>query len=199
MAQPQQWREPSSPEDTHSPQPPQQRELSSPTSLKIPPEMQAMIHVEYGPSKKSDASITALDLTEDTSLPLNPQFHHLLLMNLESLTFKLARHRSQTQIPSLMIKFSWILTLKNGRKALTRKSHSWKAKTHGLKFQLQKPLPRFFQAHGYFVTRELLQESSPSSRQDIVSDVIYTEDIPETYAPVVSWITIRLVLVFTLT
>ena len=75
-----------------------------------------------------------------------------------------------------MIKFSWIQTLKNGRKAPTRKSHRWKAKR--LKFQLQKPLPRFFQAHGYSITRELLKESSPSSRQDIVRGDL-PEDIPE--------------------
>ena len=31
------------------------------------------------PSKKSYASIAALDLTEDTPLPLNPQLHRLLL------------------------------------------------------------------------------------------------------------------------
>ena len=31
------------------------------------------------PSKKSNASIAALDLNEDTSLPLNPHLHHLLL------------------------------------------------------------------------------------------------------------------------
>ena len=72
-----------------------------------------------------------------------------------------------------MIKFSWIQTLKNRRNAPTRKSHSWKAKTHGLKFQLQKPLPRFFQTHGYFVAREPLQEALASSRQDIVSEVTY--------------------------
>ena len=34
------------------------------------------------PSKKSYASIAALDLTEDTSLPLNSQLHHLLLTEL---------------------------------------------------------------------------------------------------------------------
>ena len=34
------------------------------------------------PSKKSYASITALDLTEDTSPPLNPHLHHLLLTGL---------------------------------------------------------------------------------------------------------------------
>ena len=72
-----------------------------------------------------------------------------------------------------MIKFSWIQTLKNERKTPTKKSHNWKAKTHELKFQLQKPLPRFFQGHGYFMTRELLQESSPSSSLDIVSEVTY--------------------------
>ena len=49
------------------------------TSLTIPLDMQAAIHVEHGPSKKSYASIAALDLTEDTSLPLNPHLHHLLL------------------------------------------------------------------------------------------------------------------------
>ena len=31
------------------------------------------------PSKKSYASIAALDLNESTSLPLNPDLHHLLL------------------------------------------------------------------------------------------------------------------------
>ena len=34
------------------------------------------------PSKTSYASIAALDLTGDTSLPLNPQLHHLLLTEL---------------------------------------------------------------------------------------------------------------------
>ena len=34
------------------------------------------------PSKKSYASIAALDLTEDTSPPLNPHLHHLLLTGL---------------------------------------------------------------------------------------------------------------------
>ena len=34
------------------------------------------------PSKKSYASIEALDLTENTSLPLNPQLHYLLLIQL---------------------------------------------------------------------------------------------------------------------
>ena len=34
------------------------------------------------PSKTSYASIAALDLTGDASLPLNPQLHHLLLTEL---------------------------------------------------------------------------------------------------------------------
>ena len=34
------------------------------------------------PSKKSSGCITALDLTEDTSLPLHPHLHHLLLTEL---------------------------------------------------------------------------------------------------------------------
>ena len=51
-------------------------------SSKIPKDMQSMIDVEHGPSKKSYASIVDLDLTEDTSLPLNPQLHHHLLTEL---------------------------------------------------------------------------------------------------------------------
>ena len=49
------------------------------TSLKIPPDMQAKIYVDMDPSKKSYASIAALDLNENISLPLNAHLHHLLL------------------------------------------------------------------------------------------------------------------------
>ena len=124
--------------------------------------MQGKIHVEHGPSKKSYVSVAALDLTEDTSLPLNPNLHHLLLTELGITDIQAYKAALSDQIPSLMIKFSWIQTSMNGRTAPTRKSHSWKAKTHGLKFQLQKPLPRFFLTHGYFIAGELPQESSAS-------------------------------------
>ena len=42
-----------------------------------------------------------------------------------------------------------------------------------LKFQLQKLPRRFFQVHGYSVSRELPQESEPSSRCDTVFEVYY--------------------------
>ena len=160
----------SRPEDTLSPQQPQQRDPSSPTLQRSHRTCKQSSMLNMDPTKKSYASIAASDLTEDTSL-LN--FITFSSLNLESLIFKLARQPSQTQITSLMIKFSCIQTFLNRRKAPTRKSHNWKAKTHGLKFQLQKPLPTCFQAHGYFIVRELQQESSPISRQDSVSEVTY--------------------------
>ena len=121
------------------------------------------------PSKKSYLSIAALDLTEDTSLPLNPQLHYLFLTEHGITDIKACK--AALSDPDTLTYDQVFLdpALKNGRKVPTRKSHNCKAKTHGLKFQPKKPLPRFFQAHGYLVTRELLQESSPSSRQDIVS------------------------------
>ena len=124
------------------------------------------------PSKTSYASSAALDfLTQDTSLPLNPQFHHLLLIELGITDIQawLATHSDPDTLTYDQVLLDQ--TLKNGRKVPTRKSHSWKAKAHGLKLQLQKSLPRFFQAHGHFIARELLQESSPNSSQDIVSEV----------------------------
>ena len=100
------------------------------------------------PSKKSYASIAALNLTENTSLPLNPQLHHLLLTELGITDIQACNAALSDPDTLTNDQVSWIQTLKNGRKAHPRKSHSWKAKTHGLKFELQKPLPRFVQAHG---------------------------------------------------
>ena len=173
LAQPQQQREPSSPEDTHSPQTPQQREPSSPHLQRShwTCKQQSMFNMD--PSKKSYASIAALDLTEDTSFLLNPQLHHLLLTEL-----------GITDIQTCKAALSDPDTLTHDQVLLDPDIEEWKKSTHKeitqleskdtwLKFQLQKPLPRFFQAHGYFITRELLQESTPSSRQDIVSEVTY--------------------------
>ena len=39
-------------------------------------------NLNMDPSKKSYASIVALDLTDKTSLPLNPHLHHILLTEL---------------------------------------------------------------------------------------------------------------------
>ena len=126
-------------------------------------------------SKKSYASIAAFDLNEPTSLPHSPHLHHLFLNELgitdiQACKAALSDSDTLTYDQDLWNKSA---ALKNGRKVPRRKSHSWKAKIHGMKFQLQKPLPRFFQAHGYSVTRELRQESQPSSRQDIVFEVTY--------------------------
>ena len=82
LAQPQQKMDPSRLEDTHSPQPPQQREPSSPTLQTSHWTCKQRSMLNMDPFKKSYASIAALDLTEDTSFPLNPHLHHLLLTEL---------------------------------------------------------------------------------------------------------------------
>ena len=68
-------------------------------------------------SKKSYASIAALDLTEDTSLPLNPHLHHLLLTELGITDIQACKAALSDPNTPLMIKFSWIQTWKKGREA----------------------------------------------------------------------------------
>ena len=70
------------------------------------------------PSKKSYTSIASLDMTEDTSLPLNPQLHRLLLTEVGITDIQACKAAL-----SRMIKLSWIYSLKNGRKVPARKSH----------------------------------------------------------------------------
>ena len=86
--------------------------------------MQAMFNVNMDPSKKTSASIAALDLNEATSLPLNHHLHHLLLSKFGITNIQACKAALQDQTPSLMIKCSQIQTLKNGRKVHTMKSHS---------------------------------------------------------------------------
>ena len=118
-------------------------------------DIQVKIHVEYGPLQNFYASIVVIDLTEDTSLLLNPQLHPLLLASKAALSD-----------PD---------TLAYDQVLLDPDIEEWKKSTHKEITQLEskdtlvevatsEATPRFFQAHGYFVARELLQESSPSSR-----------------------------------
>ena len=143
--------------------------------------MQAKIHVEHGPFKKSYASIADLDLTEDTSLPLNPHLYYLLVTDLGITDIQPCK--AALSDPDTLTYDQALLDpdIEEWKKVPTKKSPSWKAKTHGLKSQLQKPLPRFFQAYGYLVTKELLQESSPSSRQDIVSEETHKKTYPKPF------------------
>ena len=66
-------------EATHSPKAPQQRDPSSPTLQLSQQTHNQRSMLTMDPSKKSYASIEALDLSKATSLPLNPHLHHLLL------------------------------------------------------------------------------------------------------------------------
>ena len=82
------------------------------------------------PSKKSYASIAALDLTEDTPLPLNHQLPHLFLTEIEITDIQACR--AALSDPDTLTYDQVLLDpdMKNGRKVPTMKSHSWKAKTH---------------------------------------------------------------------
>ena len=154
-------------------------------SSKIPLDMQAKIHVEHGPFKKSYASIADLDLTEDTSLPLNPHLYYLLDTDLGITDIQPCK--AALSDPDTLTSDQVLLDpdIEEWNKVPTKKSPSWKAKTHGLKSQLQKPLPRFFQAHGI-----LLQESSYRNHHKFKARYCVRrdpqEDIPETFSPVVS-------------
>ena len=88
-------------------------------SSMIPPDMPPTICAEHGPSKMSYTSITDLDLTEDTSLPLNPQLHHLLLTELEI-----------TDIQACKAALSDPDTLTNDQVLLDPDIEEWKKSTH---------------------------------------------------------------------
>ena len=199
MAQPQQQREPSRPEDTHSPQPPQQREPSSPTLRRSHRTCKQRSMLNVDPSKKSYASIAALDLTEDTSLPLNPQLHHLLLTEL-----------GITDIQACKAALSDPDTLSYDQVLLDPDIEEWKKSAHKEITQLESK-DTWVELPTSEVTSKILpgawvfcHERAPTGiitkfkeRYCVGGDL--QEDIPETYAPVVSQSTIRLVLVFTLT
>ena len=132
--------------------------------------------------------------------------------NLESLTFKLARQHSQTQTPLLMTKFSQIQILKNGRKCQqgyhTARMQCWKnrfIRSRGKKSDTWVEVPTLE------ATSKILPGTWVSCHKRDPTGIIskfetrycvqgdLQDETPETYAPVVSWSTIRLVLVFTLT
>ena len=182
-------------EKPHMAQPQQQRAHSS----KIPLDVQAKIHVEHGPSKKSYVSIAALDLTEDTSLPLNPHLHHLLLTEL-----------GITDIQACKAALSDPDTLTYDQVLFDPDIEEWKKSTHKEVTQLEskdtwvevptseatsKILPGTWVFHCKRAPTRFITKFK--ARYCVRGDL--QEDIPETYAPVVSWSTIRLVLVFTLT
>ena len=128
------------------------------------------------PSKKSYASSIALDLTEATSLPLNSHLHHLLLTKF-GITNIQAFHPALSDPDTLtydrVLLDPDIPTSESTSKILpgTWVFHCKRAPTGIItKFKAR------------YCVRGHLQQY-----------------IPESYAPVVSWSTIRLVLVFTLT
>ena len=130
-----------------------------------------MIHVEHGPLKRSYASVAALDCTEDTSLPLNPQLHHLLLTEL-----------GITDIQASKAALSDPLTY--DQVLMDPDIEQWKKRTHKEITQLEskdtwvevptsEATSKILPGTWYCIARELLQESSPSSREHIVSEVTY--------------------------
>ena len=151
------------------------------------------------PSKKSYASITALDLTEDTSLPLNPHLHHLLLTEL-----------GITDIQACQAALSDPNTHTYNQVLLDPDIEEWKKSTHKEITHLESK-DTWVEVPTSEATSKILlgtwafhQKRAPTviitkikARYCVRGDL--QEDIQETYAPVVSWSTIRLVLVFTLT
>ena len=156
-----------------------------------------MLNVD--PSKKSYASIAALDLTEDTSLPLNPQLHHLLLTEL-----------GITDIQACKAALSDPDTLTYDQVLLDPDIEEWKKSTHK-EITQQESKETWVEVPTSEATSNFLpgtwvfhHKRAPTgiiakfkARYFVRDDL--QKDIPETYAPVVSWSTIRLVLVFTLT
>ena len=161
--------------------------------------MQATIYVEHGPSKKSYASSAVLDLTLDTSLPLNPQPHHLLLTEL-----------GITDIQACKAALSNPDTLTYDRVLSDPDIEEWKKSAHKEITQLESK-DTWVEVPTSEATSKILQGTwvfchkrgrtgiiaKFKARYCVRGDI--HEEIPETYAPVVSWSTIRLVLVFTLT
>ena len=106
------------------------------------------------PSKKSYASVAVLDLNESTSFPINPHLHHLLLTKFGITDIQACK--ASLSDPDTLTYDQVLLDpdIEDWKKSAHKKSHSLKAKTHGLKFQLQKQPPIFFQVDGYSVTRD---------------------------------------------
>ena len=140
-------------------------------------------------------SIAALDLTEDTSLPLNPQLHHLLLTEL-----------GITDIQACKAALSNPDTLTYDQVLLDPDIEEWKKSTHKEITQLESK-DTWVEVPTSETTSKILTGTWVLHHKRIVTKFKarycvrgdLQEDIPETYAPFVSWSTIRLVLVFTLT
>ena len=151
------------------------------------------------PSKKSYASIAALDSTEDTSLPLNPHLHHLLLTEL-----------GITDIQACKEALSDPDTLTYDQVLLDPDIEEWKRSAHKEITQLESK-ETWVEVPTSEAISKILRGTWVFHRKRASTGIItkfkarycvrggLQEDIPETYAPVVSWSTIRLVLVFTLT
>ena len=147
------------------------------------------------PSKKSYTSIAALDLTEDISLPLNPQLDHLLLTEL-----------GITDIQACKAALSDPDTLTYNQVLLDPDIEEWKKYAHKEITQRESKDTWVEEATSKILpgTWVFCHNRAPTGiinkfkeRYCVRGDL--QEDIPETYAPVVSWSTIGLVLVFTLT
>ena len=164
-----------------------------------PTEHASNVHVEHGPSKKSYASIVALDLNEATSLSLNPHLHHLLLTE-----FGIA------DIQACEAALSDPDTLTYDQVLSDPDIEEWKKSAHKEITQLEskdtwvevptseatsKILPGTWVFHCKRAPTGIITKFK--ARYCVQGDL--QEDALETYAPVVSWSTIRLVLVFTLT
>ena len=120
--------------------------------------MQERIHVEHGSSKMSYASIAALDLTEDT-----PQLHHLLLTELGMTDIQASK--AALSDPDTLIYDQVLLDpgIEEWKKSAHKEITQLERKDTWVEVPTSEATSRFLQAHGCFVTRELLQESSPSS------------------------------------
>ena len=150
-------------------------------------------------SKKSYASIAALDLTEDISLPLNPHLHHLLLTEL-----------GITDIQACKAALSDTDTLTYDQVLLDPDIEEWKKSAHKEITQLESK-DMWVEVSTSEATSKILPSTWVFCCKRAPTGIItkfkarycvrgnLQEDIPDTCAPVVSWSTIRLVLVFTLT
>ena len=146
------------------------------------------------PSKKSYASIAALDLTEDTSLCLNPQLHHLLLTELGTTDIQVCK--AALSDPDTLIYDQVLLDpdIEEWKKSAYKEIKQLESKDTWVVVPTSEATSKILPGTWVFCRKRAPTGiiTKFKARYCVRGDL--QEDIPETYAPVVSWSTIRLVL-----
>ena len=150
------------------------------------------------PSKKSYVSIAALDLTEATSLPLNSHLHHLLLTEFGITDIQACK--AALSDPDMLTYHQVLLDpdIEEWKKSSHKGITQLESKETWVEVPTSEAISKILPGTWVFHHKRAITAVITKFKARYLLEVTYKK-IHQRPAPVVSWSTIKLILVFTLT